>query len=189
MPDEVLPQFVRVPPGDFGMGADDGDEDERPAHRVHLDAFYMSVHCDHQRAVCGVRACDRASRAGGPRSAACSSRRHTNRPFASWRRATPGAAGIRRAIARRHPGDAGRLPRRGRLLRLAVPAHRPAVRAADRSRVGARGAWRPRAAPLSVGRRHRSVARELPSRSRARRSIAARGRSAATRPTGSSSTT
>jgi sulfatase modifying factor 1 len=26
------------------MGADDGDEDERPVHRVYLDAFRMSVH-------------------------------------------------------------------------------------------------------------------------------------------------
>jgi formylglycine-generating enzyme len=26
------------------MGADDGDEDERPAHRVHLDAFDISIH-------------------------------------------------------------------------------------------------------------------------------------------------
>jgi len=26
------------------MGADDGDEDERPFHRVHLDAFVISIH-------------------------------------------------------------------------------------------------------------------------------------------------
>jgi sulfatase modifying factor 1 len=44
MPDEVVPQFVRVPAGEFIMGADDGDEDERPAHRVYLDAYYISVH-------------------------------------------------------------------------------------------------------------------------------------------------
>lgn len=44
MPDEVVPQFVRVPPGEFSMGADDGEEDERPAHRVFLDAYYISIH-------------------------------------------------------------------------------------------------------------------------------------------------
>jgi sulfatase modifying factor 1 len=44
MPEELVPRFARVPAGDFGMGADDGDEDERPAHRVHVDAFHISVH-------------------------------------------------------------------------------------------------------------------------------------------------
>ena len=44
MADDKVPQFVRVPPGEFIMGADDGEEDERPAHRVHLDAYYVSVH-------------------------------------------------------------------------------------------------------------------------------------------------
>ena len=44
MADEAVPQFVRVPPGDFIMGADDGEEDERPAHRVQLDAYYISVY-------------------------------------------------------------------------------------------------------------------------------------------------
>lgn len=44
MADDLLPRFVRIPAGEFGMGADDGDEDERPAHRVRLDAFYLSTH-------------------------------------------------------------------------------------------------------------------------------------------------
>jgi formylglycine-generating enzyme len=44
MPDDVVPQFVRVPPGEFTMGADDGEEDERPAHRVVLDPYYISIH-------------------------------------------------------------------------------------------------------------------------------------------------
>lgn len=30
-----------VPSGDFVMGGDKGDEDEAPAHRVHLNAFYI----------------------------------------------------------------------------------------------------------------------------------------------------
>jgi len=44
MPDELVPRFARVPAGEFGMGADDGGEDERPAHRVHVDAFHISIH-------------------------------------------------------------------------------------------------------------------------------------------------
>jgi sulfatase modifying factor 1 len=43
IPDEV-PLFVRVPPGVFTMGAEEGEEDERPAHRVFLDAYYISAH-------------------------------------------------------------------------------------------------------------------------------------------------
>jgi formylglycine-generating enzyme required for sulfatase activity len=44
MPDEVVPQFVRVPAGEFTMGASDGEEDERPPHRVFLDAYYISIY-------------------------------------------------------------------------------------------------------------------------------------------------
>jgi sulfatase modifying factor 1 len=44
MPDELLPRFARVPAGEFLMGADDGDEDERPAHTAHVDAFRVSIH-------------------------------------------------------------------------------------------------------------------------------------------------
>lgn len=41
---DVLPEFVTIPTGDFVMGADDGDEDERPAHRVRLDEFRLAIH-------------------------------------------------------------------------------------------------------------------------------------------------
>jgi formylglycine-generating enzyme required for sulfatase activity len=34
-------EFVLVPGGWFRMGADDAEEDERPAHRVRLDAYYI----------------------------------------------------------------------------------------------------------------------------------------------------
>ncbi len=44
MRDELLPRFTSIPAGEFTMGADDGDEDERPAHRVAVDAFALSVH-------------------------------------------------------------------------------------------------------------------------------------------------
>lgn len=43
MRDDLLPRFVRIPAGDFTMGADDGEEDERPAHHRHVGAFHVSV--------------------------------------------------------------------------------------------------------------------------------------------------
>ncbi len=33
--------MVLVPAGEFAMGSEQGDEDERPVHRVYLDAFYV----------------------------------------------------------------------------------------------------------------------------------------------------
>ena len=44
MPEELVPRFARVPAGEFGMGAEDGDDDERPARRVRLDSFHISIH-------------------------------------------------------------------------------------------------------------------------------------------------
>src|SRR5918993_549431 len=44
MPEELVPRFARVPAGEFSMGADDGDDDESPAHRVYVDAFDISIH-------------------------------------------------------------------------------------------------------------------------------------------------
>lgn len=40
---EVLPEIVSISAGSFLMGADDGDEDERPAHNVHLDEFRIGA--------------------------------------------------------------------------------------------------------------------------------------------------
>jgi formylglycine-generating enzyme required for sulfatase activity len=42
--DAVYPQVARIPAGEFTMGADEGDEDERPAHRVFLDEFCIGVY-------------------------------------------------------------------------------------------------------------------------------------------------
>lgn len=42
MPVDLLPELALVPSGDFVMGSEDAD-DERPAHRVHLDAFMIAV--------------------------------------------------------------------------------------------------------------------------------------------------
>jgi len=36
--------FSLVPGGAFLMGSESGQEDERPVHRVHVDAFEMSIH-------------------------------------------------------------------------------------------------------------------------------------------------
>jgi formylglycine-generating enzyme required for sulfatase activity len=43
MADDPLPHMVRIPSGEFVMGADDGDDDEKPAHAVHVDEFYIGV--------------------------------------------------------------------------------------------------------------------------------------------------
>lgn len=44
MRDDLLPRFIPIPAGEFTMGADDGDEDERPAHRVWVEAFALASH-------------------------------------------------------------------------------------------------------------------------------------------------
>jgi sulfatase modifying factor 1 len=44
MRDNVIPRFARIPAGEFVMGADEGDEDERPAHRVYVGAFQIAIH-------------------------------------------------------------------------------------------------------------------------------------------------
>ena len=36
--------MVSIPAGEFTMGSPDGDSDERPAHKVHVDAFSMDVY-------------------------------------------------------------------------------------------------------------------------------------------------
>lgn len=41
---DLLPNLALIPAGEFVMGSDTGDEDERPIHRVHVDEFLMSVH-------------------------------------------------------------------------------------------------------------------------------------------------
>jgi formylglycine-generating enzyme required for sulfatase activity len=44
MPDELVPRFACVQGGEFTMGDPEGDEDERPAHRVELDSFQIALH-------------------------------------------------------------------------------------------------------------------------------------------------
>jgi formylglycine-generating enzyme required for sulfatase activity len=44
MTSDLLPELALIPSGEFVMGSDDADEDERPAHRVTLDDFLIGVH-------------------------------------------------------------------------------------------------------------------------------------------------
>jgi formylglycine-generating enzyme required for sulfatase activity len=43
MPADLLPEFALIPSGVFVMGSEDADADERPAHDVHLDDFFIAV--------------------------------------------------------------------------------------------------------------------------------------------------
>ena len=40
----IEPEMVRIPEGWFRMGCDDGRDDEKPAHRVWVDAFELAVY-------------------------------------------------------------------------------------------------------------------------------------------------
>jgi len=42
--DAVCPQVARIPAGEFTMGAEDGEDDERPPHRVFLDEFCIGIY-------------------------------------------------------------------------------------------------------------------------------------------------
>ena len=44
MSDEFLPRFARIAAGEFVMGAEDGEEDERPPHRAYIDEFHIGLH-------------------------------------------------------------------------------------------------------------------------------------------------
>jgi len=44
MSEDPAPLVARIPPGEFIMGSDDASEDERPAHRVYIDEFYLGIH-------------------------------------------------------------------------------------------------------------------------------------------------
>jgi len=43
MNDECLRRMVRIPAGEFLMGSDDADKDERPVHPVFVDEFYLAA--------------------------------------------------------------------------------------------------------------------------------------------------
>jgi formylglycine-generating enzyme required for sulfatase activity len=43
MVSDLAPELALIPAGEFLMGAEDGEDDERPIHRVHLDDFLIGV--------------------------------------------------------------------------------------------------------------------------------------------------
>jgi len=43
MASDLAPELALIPAGEFLMGSDDAEEDERPVHRVHLDDFFLGV--------------------------------------------------------------------------------------------------------------------------------------------------
>jgi sulfatase modifying factor 1 len=43
-PADLLPELALIPAGEFVMGSEDAEEDERPPHRVHVDDFLLAVH-------------------------------------------------------------------------------------------------------------------------------------------------
>ena len=55
MSSDPAPELALIPGGEYLMGSDDAEEDERPVHRVHVDAFLLAVqpvtHADYARFV------------------------------------------------------------------------------------------------------------------------------------------
>jgi hypothetical protein len=43
MPTDLLPELALIPSSDFQMGSEDGEDDERPAHRIDVEDFYIGV--------------------------------------------------------------------------------------------------------------------------------------------------
>ena len=43
MPTDLLPELTLIPGSDFQMGSEDGDEDERPSHRIEVEDFFIGV--------------------------------------------------------------------------------------------------------------------------------------------------
>src|SRR5687768_5788998 len=43
MTDESLPPAAHIAAGEFVMGADDGEDDERPPHRAYVDEFAIGI--------------------------------------------------------------------------------------------------------------------------------------------------
>ncbi len=130
--------MLRIPEGWFLMGSDanqPGQDNERPVHRVWIDAFEF--------AACQVTNADYAKFLAGhqPSQAA---------PLGRSKFLSPRATG-RRAI----------VVRRGGVLRMAERAHAQALPPAHRSRMGTRRARRRRAETLPLGRRPTRIARKL----------------------------
>jgi formylglycine-generating enzyme len=44
MADQSILQVSRIPAGEFTMGAEDGEDDERPAHKAYVDEFFIGTY-------------------------------------------------------------------------------------------------------------------------------------------------
>ena len=182
-----------IPAGAFTMGSDDGDEDERPPHVVHLDDVSDRRAAGHQRRVRPVRPRD-----GPPRAGTCTSCRWSSRPADSEREdvfppderaPTSGTDGSPAARTARSPGDARALGRRRRVLRLAVGGDRTQRSVCPPRRNGRRLPRRSARQALSLGRALRSQPWRISSRIRAKRANTARRRAAPIRRTATASST
>lgn len=60
----IAEQFAPIPAGTFLMGSDDGADDERPVHRVYVDAFELAIYPVTE---CHYEAFLKATRHDGPR--------------------------------------------------------------------------------------------------------------------------
>ena len=165
--------MVWIDGGSFLMGSEEFYAEERPVRRVDVDGFWIDTHpvtvAEFRRFVKETgyvtvaerppdagRLSGRRSGAARPRLTGVPAPARSRRPARPPRLvgvcprrglATPGGPGVRRALARPAPRHARRLCRRAGLRGLGR------ARAADRGRVGVRGARRPGGRALRLGRR------------------------------------
>ena len=188
---DLLPELALIPSGEFLMGSDDADDDERPAHRVHLDDFLMAVHpVTHAEYARFVR--ETGHRAPAiyelPLVVTAGGRdREQNVPFGrsalrvGWFGSAPGSA--------RSSGHARALGRRDRVLRLALGRDQPQGAAPDRGGMGEGRSRRSRRQTVSVGRSARSQHGEFPDGPVAQDDATARRSAAPIRRTATASST
>ena len=160
MADESLLQVARIAAGEFVMGADDGEEDERPVHRIYIDDFaigkYPVTNGEYAQFVRETGHPSPAVRSLPLMAGALESDFRSVAAGYFWNNGTPPEGRDRHPVTLVGFDDATRY--------CAWLATRRAARAAaHRSRVGARRARRPRRQALSLGRHARRRARALPS--------------------------
>lgn len=98
LPDQIIDDkgipMLLVPAGEFTMGSDNLDEEERPVHQVYLDAFYMDKYevTNHQYKKCvNAGACEPPSKTGSyTRSSYFGNSQYDDYPvnFVDWYQAT-----------------------------------------------------------------------------------------------------